>query len=93
MSYPEAVKLVEVAARDGLQNEPAVLKTALKVELIECLAETGLPVVEATAFVRPDRIRQLADAEHVLQRLHRKPGVAYPVLVPNSTGLARALAA
>jgi len=93
MSYPDSVKLVEVAARDGLQDEPAVLETALKVELIERLADTGLPVVEATSFVRPERIPQLADAGQVLQRLRRRPGVTYPVLVPNLTGLERALAA
>ncbi len=93
MAYPESVRMVEVSPRDGLQHEGAVLKTAVKVELIERLAATGLPVVEATSFVRPDRIPQLADAEQVLEGLRRHPGVAYPVLVPNLTGLERAMAA
>ncbi len=93
MAYPEAVKLVEVAPRDGLQHERVILETEVKVDLVNRLAATGLQVVEATSFVRPERIPQLADAEQVLAGLSAQPGVAYPVLVPNLTGLARAMGA
>lgn len=87
------VTVVEVAARDGLQNEPQTVPAADKVRLIEMLAEAGLTVVEATSFVSPRAVPQLADAEQVLAGLHRKPGVRYPVLVPNARGLERAQAA
>jgi hydroxymethylglutaryl-CoA lyase len=87
------VTVVEVAARDGLQNEPRTLPTETKVRLIEMLAGAGLPVVEATSFVSPRAVPQLADAEQVLAALHRRPGVRYPVLVPNARGLERAQAA
>lgn len=90
---PERVTIVEVAPRDGLQNEEGVVPVEVKVELIERLAETGLPVVEATSFVNPKWVPQMADADEVLARLRRKPGVRYPVLVPNERGLDRALAA
>ena len=88
-----AVTVVEVGPRDGLQNEAAVVPTAAKVELIERLADAGLPVVEATSFVSPRAVPQLADADLVLPAVHRLPGVRYPVLVPNVRGLERALAA
>jgi hydroxymethylglutaryl-CoA lyase len=81
-----SVRIVEVGPRDGLQNEPGALPTALKVELIERLAEAGLPAVEATAFVSPKWIPQMADHAEVLQRLRKKPGVSYPVLTPNLKG-------
>ena len=90
---PDHVTIVEVAPRDGLQNEQATITTEVKVELIERLAEAGLPVVEATSFVNPKWVPQLADADDVLARLKRKPGVRYPVLVPNERGLERALEA
>ena len=90
---PPRVTIVEVAPRDGLQNEQAVVPAAVKVELIERLAGAGLPVVEATSFVNPRWVPQLADAEEVLARLRRRPGVRYPVLVPNERGLERALGA
>ena len=94
MSEPAgSVTVVEVAARDGLQNEPQTVPTADKVRLIEMLADAGLSVVEATSFVSPRAVPQLADAEQVLAGLHRKPGVRYPVLVPNARGLERAQAA
>jgi len=89
---PTRVTIWEVGARDGLQNESAILPTETKIELIERLAACGLPVVEATSFVRPDRIPQLADASSVMAGLHRLPGVRYPVLVPNSRGLTDAVA-
>jgi hydroxymethylglutaryl-CoA lyase len=88
-----SVTVVEVGPRDGLQNESAVVPTAAKVELIERLAAAGLPVIEATSFVSPQAVPQLADADLVLPAVHRRPGVRYPVLVPNLRGLERALAA
>jgi hydroxymethylglutaryl-CoA lyase len=87
------VTVVEVGPRDGLQNEAVTVPSAAKVELIERLAAAGLPVVEATSFVSPRAVPQLADADAVLPAVHRRPGVRYPVLVPNLRGLERALAA
>jgi hydroxymethylglutaryl-CoA lyase len=87
------VTIVEVGPRDGLQNEAGVIDAGVKVELIERLADAGLPVVEATSFVNPKWVPQLADADEVLGRLRRKPGTRYPVLVPNERGLERALQA
>ncbi len=91
MSRP--VTVVEVGPRDGLQNEAVVVPTTAKVELVERLAEAGLPVVEVTSFVSPRAVPQLADADAVLPAVRRRPGVRYPVLVPNVRGLERALAA
>jgi hydroxymethylglutaryl-CoA lyase len=88
---PASVTIYEVGPRDGLQNEPATVATEVKVELIQRLAEAGLPVVEATSFVHPRWVPQLADAAEVLAGLERRPGVRYPVLVPNERGLERAL--
>lgn len=87
------VKIVEVGPRDGLQNEKQLLPAAVKIELIERLADSGLPVVEATSFVSPKWVPQMADAGEVLAGLRRRDGVSYPVLVPNTQGLERALAA
>ena len=87
------VRIVEVGPRDGLQNEPGELPTAVKIELIERLADAGLPAVEATAFVSPKWIPQMADHTEVLERLRRKPGVDYPVLTPNLKGFEAARAA
>jgi hydroxymethylglutaryl-CoA lyase len=89
----DAATVVEVGPRDGLQNEAAVVPAAEKVRLIERLADAGLPVVEATSFVSPKAVPQLADADEVLPAVRRRPGVRYPVLVPNVRGLERALAA
>jgi len=93
VSLPTSVRIVEVGPRDGLQNEPAVVPTAVKIEFIQRLAAAGLPAVEATSFVSPRWVPQLADADEVYRGLERRPGVAYPVLVPNLQGLERALAA
>lgn len=93
MKYPRKVKMVDVGPRDGLQNEPAPVSTEVKVRLIERLADAGLAVVEATSFVSPKWVPQMADAAEVMARIHRKPGVSYPVLVPNLKGLEGALAA
>jgi len=89
----DRVKIVEVGPRDGLQNEPREVPTAVKVELIEQLADAGLPAVEATAFVSPKWIPQMADHTEVLERIRRKPGVSYPVLTPNLKGFEAARAA
>jgi len=89
----ERVRIVEVGPRDGLQNEPREVPTAVKLELIERLADAGLPAVEATAFVSPKWIPQMADHTEVLERLRRKPGVDYPVLAPNLKGFEAARAA
>ena len=86
----DRVRIVEVGARDGLQNEAARVPAPVKVELIERLANAGLPVIEATSFVSPKWVPQMADATEVLAGLRRKPGVSYPVLVPNLQGLQRA---
>jgi hydroxymethylglutaryl-CoA lyase len=90
---PSRVRIVEVGPRDGLQNEPGEIPTSTKIELIERLADAGLPAVEATAFVSPKWIPQMADHTEVLERLNRKKGVAYPVLTPNLKGLEGARAA
>ena len=87
------VRIVEVGPRDGLQNEPKEVPTAIKVELIERLADAGLPAVEATAFVSPKWVPQMADHTEVLERVRRKPGVDYPVLAPNLKGFEAARAA
>jgi hydroxymethylglutaryl-CoA lyase len=85
--------MVEVGPRDGLQNERGEVPTAVKVELIERLADAGLPAVEATAFVSPKWVPQMADHTEVLERIRRKPGVSYPVLTPNLKGFEAARAA
>ena len=87
------VRIVEVGPRDGLQNEAREVPTAVKLELIERLAGAGLPAVEATAFVSPKWVPQMADHTEVLERIRRKPGVSYPVLTPNLTGFEAARAA
>jgi hydroxymethylglutaryl-CoA lyase len=87
------VRIVEVGPRDGLQNERREVPTAVKVELIERLADAGLPAVEATAFVSPKWVPQMADHTEVLERVRRKPGVDYPVLAPNLKGFESARAA
>lgn len=93
MRLPAKVKIVEVGPRDGLQNEPSPVPTDIKVGLIDRLSDAGLPVVEATSFVSPKWVPQMADAADVMARIRRKPGVRYPVLVPNLKGLEAALAA
>lgn len=90
---PQRVTVVEVGPRDGLQAESTAVPTEAKVRFVELLADAGLPVVEATAFVSPKAVPQLADAEAVLVGIRRRPGTRYPVLVPNRRGLERALAA
>jgi len=89
----DRVTLVEVGPRDGLQNEKLVVPAAIKVALIERLAEAGLPVIEAGAFVSPKWVPQMADSGEVLRAIRRRPGVRYPALVPNLQGYAAARAA
>lgn len=88
---PARVRIWEVGARDGLQNEAVAVPLDVKLELLGRLADAGLSVIEATSFVRPDRVPQLADAAELMERLDRRDGVTYPVLVPNVRGLDRAL--
>lgn len=92
-SQRERVTVVEVGPRDGLQNEPVPVPTAAKVAFIERLARAGCPVVEATSFVNPKAVPQMADAAEVMERVERLPGTRYLALVPNERGLDRALAA
>jgi hydroxymethylglutaryl-CoA lyase len=89
---PREVRVFEVGARDGLQNEPGFVPTDVKAEFIERLVGAGLRTVEATSFVSPRWVPQLGDAEELYGRLSPHPGVRYPVLVPNQAGLERALA-
>src|SRR6186997_503821 len=93
MALPKKVKMVEVGPRDGLQNEAQTVPTSVKIELIDRLTDAGLPAVEATAFVSPKWVPQMADNAEVMAGIRRKPGVAYPVLVPNRKGLDAAIAA
>lgn len=85
-----SVRIVEVGPRDGLQNEKNLIPSATKIALIERLASTGLGTVEATSFVSPKWIPQLADAAEVYPAIRRRPDVRYPVLVPNLKGYERA---
>lgn len=87
------VRIVEVGPRDGLQNEPRPIPTESKIAFIDALSEAGYDEIEATAFVAPDRIPQLQDAEAVLQGIRRRPGVTISALVPNERGMDRALTA
>ena len=89
----DRVRIYEVGPRDGLQSESADVPTAVKVQFIRLLAAAGLGEIEATSFVAPRAVPQLADADDVMRTLDRSPGVRYPVLVPNVRGLARAEAA
>ncbi len=93
MSKPTRVRLVEVGPRDGLQNEQQLVPAAVKLELIDRLGACGLKTIEATAFVSPKWVPQMADAAELMHSLNRRPGVAYPVLVPNMKGYEAALAA
>jgi hydroxymethylglutaryl-CoA lyase len=93
MTLPSRVRLVEVGPRDGLQNEKALVPTDVKVALIDLLTDAGMPAIEATSFVSPKWVPQMADAADVMARIRRKPGVRYPVLTPNLKGFEGALAA
>ncbi|GAB3726597.1 hydroxymethylglutaryl-CoA lyase [Luteimonas pelagia] len=90
MALPRHVRIVEVGPRDGLQNERAHVPTADKIELVDRLSACGLSTIEVTSFVSPKWVPQLADAAEVYRGIARRPGVHYPVLVPNLTGYERA---
>lgn len=90
---PQKVKLVEVGPRDGLQNEKTPIDAATKIALIDLLSASGLSAIEAGAFVSPKWVPQMADTDKVMAGIKRKPGVSYPVLVPNLQGLDAAMKA
>ena len=92
-SLPSRVRIVEVGPRDGLQNEAKSVPTPDKVRFIEMLADAGLPHIEATSFVSPRAVPQLADAAEVMAGVERRGGVTYSALVPNLKGMRRALEA
>ncbi len=93
MALPKKVRVFEVGPRDGLQNESAPVSTSQKIELIHLLQDAGVSIIEATAFVSPKWVPQMADNREVMAGIQRKPGVTYPVLVPNMKGLDAAIAA
>src|ERR1700733_13260092 len=90
---PQAVRIVEVGPRDGLQNEHVQVPSAQKIEFLRLLSEAGLPGIEAASFVSPRAIPQLSDADVVMAGMTRYPTSSYPVLVPNRKGMERALRA
>lgn len=92
-ALPRRVNVCEVGPRDGLQNEARVVAAADKIHYIELLADAGFAAIEATSFVSPAAVPQLADADTVFQALRQRPGLRYIALVPNERGLERALAA
>ena len=93
MSLPSKVKIVEVAPRDGLQNEKEFISTQVKIELIDRLSAAGFPNIEAASFVSPKWVPQMADGAQVMAGIKRKPGTIYSVLTPNLRGFEGALAA
>ncbi len=93
MLLPTYIKIVEVSQRDGLQNEKTIVPTPIKIEFINRLSATGLSVIEATSFVSPKWIPQLADHVEVYVKINKKPGIHYPVLIPNKVGFERAMQA
>ena len=93
MSLPLRVRMFEVGARDGLQNESVTVPAAVKIALIDKLSEAGLPAVESGSFVSPKWIPQMADTAEVLAGIGRRPGTSYPVLTPNMKGFEAACAA
>jgi isopropylmalate/homocitrate/citramalate synthase len=90
---PKSVRIVEVGPRDGLQNEKTIVSVEIKIDLINRLSETGLRTIEAGAFVSPKWVPQMADTDKVYAAIRKKPGVSYPVLVPNVRGMESAVAA
>src|SRR5918998_2698618 len=92
-TLPTRVRICEVGPRDGLQNEAASISAADKVRFVDMLTAARHQMVEVTSFVHPKLVPQMADAADVLRAIERRPGVRYPVLVPNGRGMERALAA
>jgi hydroxymethylglutaryl-CoA lyase len=93
MRLPHHVRMVEVGPRDGLQNEARTVPAAIKIAFIDRLAEAGLRTIEAGSFVSPKAVPQMADTAAVMAGIVRRPGVSYPVLVPNMKGYEAARAA
>lgn len=93
MKLPATVRIVEVGARDGLQNEAKPVSVETKVQFINMLSDAGLKTIEAGAFVSPKWVPQMADTDKVFAAIDKKSGVSYPVLVPNEKGMQAALAA
>lgn len=93
LMLPDKVTMVEVGARDGLQNETGLIAVADKVRFVNLLSASGLPVIEVGSFVSPQRVPQLAETGRLFADIEQRPGVRYPVLVPNAKGLQAALAA
>src|SRR5262245_52017250 len=91
--FPSRVTIYEVGPRDGLQNEARPIATTDKIAMIDALSATGLPQIEITSFVNPKWIPQLADAREVARGIQRRAGIGYSCLVPNKTGLDKALEA
>jgi hydroxymethylglutaryl-CoA lyase len=91
MNFPHQVKIVEVGARDGLQNEPRIVATKDKIALIDLLSATGLQAIEVSSFVSQQQVPQMADAAEVFAGIQRQPGVDYSALVPNLQGLDAAM--
>jgi hydroxymethylglutaryl-CoA lyase len=91
MTYPPKVRIIEVGPRDGLQNESAIVPVEIKAALIDAVVDAGLRSVECGSFVSPKWVPQMAGTAEVLARIHRAPGVSYPVLVPNLKGLEAAI--
>ncbi|HKM15145.1 MAG TPA: hydroxymethylglutaryl-CoA lyase [Marinospirillum sp.] len=91
MAFPEFVRLVEVGARDGLQNEANPVSTAIKLELIDRLSDAGLSYIEAASFVSPKWVPQMGDAREVMTGIQRRKGITYAALTPNLKGLESAL--
>lgn len=92
MQLPKRVHIMEVGPRDGFQAEHDWIPTEIKIEIVNALSRTGIPEIQATSFVHPRAVPQLADAEAVMSKIERVPGVKYQVLVPNMKGLQRAIA-
>ncbi len=91
MQLPKRVHIMEVGPRDGFQSEHDWIPTERKIEILNALSRTGIPEIQATSFVHPKAVPQLADAEQVMAGIERQPGVRYQVLVPNMRGLQRAI--
>ena len=93
MGFPEKVKMVEVGPRDGLQNEPGSVTSAVKIQLIDRLSDAGLTAIEVGSFVSPKRVPQMADTADVAAGIKRRDGVRYSALTPNMQGFEAAMAA
>src|SRR5438552_16544578 len=91
MRLPARATRCEVGTRDGFQIEPDFIPTELKVEVVDLLSDAGVPRIEVTSFVHPKVVPQLRDAEAVMAKIRRRPGVRYAALVPNDKGAVRAV--